>query len=469
MTFSLRRATICLACLLLLTSCGEKETPPTDQMTNNKIIVKDPTKEEIWTTQEITRTGAKNIAADISTSGVIGITFFEERPNSEEDCTELGVDPPPLKQIWTLYYAQNQGGSWQEEEVLKRPFVGVPSGLDLAFSSAGEPHIATMSGEPLTGLVKYCGVNDVAVLRKTGGAWQEEIAVRDSDEAATGDPASDYGAVIGLWPALAFGPSDEAILLYKDIHGGGLQSDDRRRADLEMAIKQGGGWSALPVDMGRGAGDHNEVIIDGQGRTVIAYHIPTEAQVMAQQGIWLKRGALGEELSGADTVQIFNQSSPDGNALLWDANENRLHVLYHHPTRGYPVWLQQTDDTKFTSLSEGWEDTDIGDSRYDEGYDASLGMSSKNQLLTAYYRCTKASRNVGDCLPEDDALIFKWRDGDKWVEEVVDLGEDGALCGMDPELLVGDGDIVSLVYRCETIDQGELITTVKMATRRSLK
>ena len=453
-------------------ACSNGNAGAGDMEADTPIKVKDPDQRERWTSQEVTRTGAKHLSAASAPDGTIGVAFFEEAPSVGEECVELGVDPAPIKQLWGLHYASRRGGgSWREEEIAREPFVGAPAGLDLAFSSQGEAHVATMSGAPLTGLVKYCGVHDAALLIRGADGWEAQTAVRTSAEAKSGDPASDYGEVIGLWPALSFTADGGLVLAYKDIHGGGLQSDDRRRADLELAYREAGGaWRALPVDMGRGAGDHIEIALDRSDRITIAYHIPTAAQQGAQQGIWLRRGALGENLSeatAAESVQLFNLSSPDGNALLWDASSNKLHVLYHHATRGYPVLLSQQDDAEFTSLSEGWQEVELGDGRFDQGYDASLAVDSQGRLMAAYYRCTKSTGTIGDCTPQDDALVFAWKDGERWVEEIVDAGSEGALCGREPELLAGD-DTVSIVYRCETIESGELIATIKIAERRML-
>jgi len=47
--------------------------------------------------------------------------------------------------------------------------------------------------------------------------------------------------VVGFWPALAFDQNGNAAIAYRDVHTGVLQSDDWRRADLELAFGSGGG------------------------------------------------------------------------------------------------------------------------------------------------------------------------------------------------------------------------------------
>ena len=102
---------------------------------------------------------------------------------------------------------------------------------------------------------------------------------------------SDYGYVVGYWPSLAKSQSGTKLLAWQDVHGGSLQRDDLVRADLEVAIKNDGGWSYEAVDFGEGAGVYNRAFFDSEGRPAVLYYIPIEAAQAerVRLGIWLAR------------------------------------------------------------------------------------------------------------------------------------------------------------------------------------
>lgn len=421
-----------------------------------------------WTLEVLARDAGEEISVARSASGDVGVAFFADAGVRDGDCTEAveAGTPAPPKIRWGLSYARRGQDSWSIEEVRQPIYQSRPRGLDLAFDPSGIAHIAVMTGDPIPPLISYCGANDVGYLTRTGeGAWELETAVTSSGEAAIGEPASDYGEVVGLWPALGYDAEGNPAIAYKDVHAGGIQSDDRRRADLELAWRQGG-WDALPVEMGIGAGDHNEMVFDGEDRLTLAYYIPTENQAQeAKKGIWVRQYQDDETWR---LVQLYNQGTPTAHSLLWHPDEEALYVAFYESSKGFPRLAKLVDDAEFESPSAGWVFEDIGDSRYDEGYDSSMALTESGRLAIAYYRCTESTMSLGDCLPQDDALVFKWRDRDEWVTEIVDEGDDLGLCGMDPSLTIdADGHAV-IAYRCEETVDGELRTVVKVAQRRAL-
>lgn len=442
-----------------ISACSPDPDPEPSE-NNSTPVTQPPRPTAKWTSQTIAEDAGLHIR--LATDGQnVGVAYFADTSFEDGDCTELGVDPAPVRKRWNLYYAQRDGESWTPEVALDPIYVDQPSGLDLAIHD-NTPMIATMTGAPVE-TIRFCGVNDLGLLTRSGGAWTSETAAATSADAATGDEASDYGEVVGLWPSMAIDSNGDVAIVYKDVHAGGIQSDDRRRADLELAYRQGG-WANTPVDWGRGAGDHNQLVFDADDRLTVMYHIPTASQDAGKQGIWARRQA---EDGAWDEVQLFNQPSAAGHALMWHPEEQRLVGLYHQSTKGYPALVEQDPEGDFTSL-ESWTTTDIGDSRYDEGYSASIATSKSGRLAVAYYRCAKSTSTIGDCLPADDALVFKWRDRDEWVTEIVDDGDAEGLCGMSPSMVIDDSGEVTIAYRCETVRDGLLVNTVKIAKRKVL-
>jgi hypothetical protein len=405
----------------------------------------------------------------VSETGEVGVAFFATSPVEGDTCSEVMSDDPPNKMFWALRFASATGqaledGSWQTETVADILSLAEPRGLDFAYAPDGTAMVATMTGEPVV-QPSYCGANDVGLFRRNGADdWSLDTAVSTSDEAATGEPASDFGDVVGYWPALAFDGAGEAVIAYKDVHAGGLQGDDRKRADLELA-RQGGGWSSSPVDVGRGAGDYNTVAVDAQNRPILAHYNPVETASGPQLGVWVARPSSSDD--SFDTVQLFNQATADGPTLVIHPDDDLPRVLFYNSSEGYPEIAVQIDEAQFSSISSGWELSDIGDARYDEGYDASLALNPDGQMAAVYYRCAEVASGLGNCTPADDALVFAWEDAGDWTHEIVDAGGDG-LCGRRPSLGFDDSGFAHMAYECETLVDGELETQIKYARRKPL-
>jgi hypothetical protein len=405
----------------------------------------------------------------VSGAGEVGVAFFATSPVEAEVCTEVSSEDPPNKMFWALQFASIAGaevvdGSWQIDEVADILSLAEPRGLDFAYAPGGAATIATMTGEPVE-QPSYCGANDVGLYRRDGaGDWSLETAVSSSGEAATGEAASDYGEVVGYWTALAFDSAGEAVIAYKDVHAGGLQGDDRKRADLELA-RQGGGWSASAVDIGRGAGDYNSVAVDSQDRPIVAYYNPVESTAGPQLGVWIARASADDD--SFDKVQLFNQASEDGPSLVIHPDDDLPRVLFYNSSEGYPELATQLTDAEFGSIGAGWELSDIGDARYDEGYDASLALNPNGQMAAVYYRCADVADGLGSCSSADDALVFAWEDAGDWTREVVDAGGEG-LCGRHPSLAFDDSGYAHIAYECETLVDGGLESQIKYARRKPL-
>ncbi|MDD9945211.1 MAG: hypothetical protein OXU20_29480, partial [Myxococcales bacterium] len=201
----------------------------------------------------------------VTGDGNAAVAYYATKARDMGLCDEIEGDDLPMRMLWDLWYAQESATGFAAEPIGEVLSFNVPQGLDMAVDPAGAPAVATLTGGPHVAL-RFCSANDVGFYRRVGaGNWQVTAAVRTSGEAATGDAASDYGEVVGHWPGLAIDASGNAAIAYKDVHAGGIQNDDLERADLEVALQNGGGWRAVPVDWGKGAGSYNRALFDAEG------------------------------------------------------------------------------------------------------------------------------------------------------------------------------------------------------------
>ncbi|MFU8802644.1 MAG: hypothetical protein ACNA8W_02435 [Bradymonadaceae bacterium] len=408
-----------------------------------------------------------HLRMDVSPQGDVGVAFFAIEHEVGELCEEFELDDKPTKLHWTLHYAQLDAGAWQAETVAAPNFSGPPSGLDFKYSPHGVPVIASMAGDPVwRGTFGYCGVNDAALYYREGHEnWRIETAVSESNEAATGHGPSDFGYVVGYWPALAFDSAGDPGLAYKDVHSGGLQRDDFGRADLEFARRSGGSWSTVAVDYGGGAGNFNRLIFDQGDVPIIAYYKPTESHLEERLGVWVTR--LGDDGETWEQVHLFARGAPEGPDLLVHPDTGDLHVVFYNSRMGNPTLATLGDRAGFESIS-AWDLEDIGDPAFDEGYTPSIAVSPTGELALAYYRCARASDGLGDCKDVNDGLIFAWKDGAEWKREIVDAGGEGE-CGRRPALRFDGAGRAIIAYRCENLVDGQVDAHVKFARRESLR
>ncbi|PKN54957.1 MAG: hypothetical protein CVU56_23765 [Deltaproteobacteria bacterium HGW-Deltaproteobacteria-14] len=364
---------------------------------------------------------------------------------------------------WALSYAAPDGAGWRVEPVADVLHLGPPRGFDLAVAPDGTPTIAALTGEPAT-LPPYCGANDLGLYRRgAGGAWTVEVAVAESDEAATQEPASDFGTVVGLWPALAYDPDGNALIAYRDVHGGSLQGDDFTRADLEVAWQAGGAWRHVPVDWGRGAGELNAAAFDGEGRPVLLQVNPRDDLIASERGLWVLRSS--DDGATWERFRLFRGGMGERPSLAVDPTDGAVWAAWYDGALGLPYVARLADPGRFEDEA-GWEISEIGDHVYDEGRYPSIAVSAAGVVGVAYQRCGRASDGIGDCDPSWDAVVFAWRDGPVWEREVVEDEPDG-LCGTYAGLVFA-GEAPVVFYQCQVRHGDDFVTELRAARREAL-
>ena len=190
-----------------------------------------PYQDDPWFEKFSIEGGGMGLHARLKTSpsGVIGVAYWSTDGTEGELCEGIEVDDPPLEVRWSLKYARwRETEGWDVRAVADPLLLGLPPGLDLSYSDSGTPLVFAISGEPDAD-IRYCGGNDLGLFTPANDPedpWEVQWVVEESDQAMSGDQASDYGTVVGYWPSVAYGPSGERMVVYQDVHGGSLQRDD---------------------------------------------------------------------------------------------------------------------------------------------------------------------------------------------------------------------------------------------------
>ncbi len=452
------RATL-LVCAVVLGACdddGGDDTPVKDA----EVTMRPPRPTDDWTIEAPIATDGAGLHADLAAGpgGVLGVAWFDTVPETGEACTEVG-DSPPDKVFWTLRYAGRDGTAWSTEAAHRVLLLGAPLGLALAFDDEAVPHIATMTGEPLA-MQKYCGANDLGLLRRRGeDDWALETVAVSSATAPAGDAASDFGEVVGPWPALAFDADGQPAVAYKDVHSGAIQGDDLTRADVAFAW-QTGGWQHEVVDFGRGAGDYSVLAFDLDGRPVLTWHTPVEHPSESRRGVWVaRRGADGAWAK----VRLYEGSTVDGPDVVAHPDTGDLWVSYYEPVAKQPVIRRLAAGADLAD-ADAWEREVVPTEGFDEGRHARRAVAPDGGLAAVWYRCAKAT--AGDCTPDDDAVVVGWRDeAGGWAREVVDAGDRG-LCGTYPDLAFEADGRLRVIYQCSRARGASFEFQLETAVRR---
>lgn len=408
-----------------------------------------------WTTEPVLA-GGVGLQPALAThpNGSVSLAFFGARGVVTGPCDALG-DAPPDQVTWDIHLATRTAAGWTSQIVAQPLLVGDPAGLALAYTPAGEAVLAVPSGAPNVGF-RYCGANDLALLR-AASAFAPEVVVSESAQAASGLPASDFGTVVGVWPALAFAPDGSAAVAWKDVHAGSIQRDDLARADLELARGAAGGWAYTAVDAGRGHGDHTAIAFDPDGRLVIADENPVE-ETEDRLGVWVRR----EAADGFEAVRLSELPGGSRPGLAFEAS-GAVWVSFHDAAGGRPMVAYLADPTAFADLS-AWTFEAVGDARYREGRGVQVAVSPQGFPSLVWYRCGRVGEV--ECRADQDGVVFAWRADGEWMREVVEAGGD-APCGQDPQLAYDADSRAWVAWRCNR-PAGDGFESVVEAARRSV-
>lgn len=449
---------LCASCFDHRDNNDDEVSPP------RKPRPRPPFKDDPWFEKYLVDGGGMGLHAKLALSpgGQIGVAYWSTDGEEGEPCEGLMLDDPPLEVTWALKFANwNEEYGW-EAEVVDRPLLlGNPPGLDLDYQRSGQPVISSLAGEAIPEL-RYCGGGNLSLFTPSSAAdsesWDVEYVVETSDQAMSGEAASDFGSVVGYWPSQFIADNGSRMVVYQDVHGGSLQRDDLVRADLEVALQTqpGGGWSYEVIDLGEGAGIFNQALITSSAERLVLYYISFDAQMAERQrqGLWLARRKVDGEW---ERGLVFGGPTR-GQPSLVEYGDG-IAVAYYDPQSRRPV-VAILSDTSTLQDSGSWRRIELGDLRYNEGHSPSLQVLADGRLGVAWYRCGPAE--VEECRPSDDAVVFSYPErllteeeqmmGEDalngiWKIEIVESGEE-ALCGFSPQLLIDRSQRAWVTWQC---------------------
>ena len=450
---------------LFLYSCFDHREAEPNVEPSRKPRPRPPFKNDPWFEKYLIDSGGMGLHGKLSRApdGSLGIAYWSTDGQEGEACVDIEVDDPPLDVRWALKFAQwNDDEGWQSELVSNPLLLGNPPGLDLDYQSTNKPIISALAGDAIPEL-RYCGGGNLTLFTPPTNSdsqeWEYEYVAETSNQAMSGNEASDFGFVVGYWPSLSQNRSGKRMIVYQDVHGGSLQRDDLVRADLEVALQDNpnGAWRYEVIDLGEGAGIYNQALITESNDYLALYYISFDAQQAERQrqGLWLsKRNDNGEWTKAL----VYGGPTRGEPSLI--SYKNGLAIAYYDQQARRPVLvilssLDQIDDPST------WQKIMLGDLRYNEGHSPSLKQLPDGRLALAWYRCGPAE--VEDCRSSDDAVIFSYPDRQEsedisemeaqdelqgsWVIEIVESGEE-ALCGFGPQLEIDGDDQIWVSWQC---------------------
>lgn len=432
-----------------------------------------PFKDDPWFEKYVIEGGGVGLHPQLALSpgGLLGVAYWSTDGEEGEPCDGIEVDDPPLEVRWKLRYATwDEESGWKSEQVSRPLLLGNPPGLDLDYDRSGKPMVTSIAGEAIPEL-RYCGGGNLSIFTPSSDSsaeeWDVEYIVETSDQAMSGEPASDFGFVVGYWPSQSMSQSGSRMIVYQDVHGGSLQRDDLVRADLEVALTIGNGdsWTYEVIDLGEGAGIYNQSLITNE-QFLALYYISFDAQQSERQrqGIWLAH----RQDSGEWSRGLVFGGPTRGEPSMIPFNDG-VAVVYYDSLARRPI-LAILEDLTQISDSEAWARIPLGDLRYNEGHSPSITRLPDGRIGVAWYRCGPAE--VEECRPNDDAVIFSYpelnagvidevtesaNDGSAeltleslrgaWKIEIVESGEE-ALCGFSPNVIVDRAQRVWVTWQC---------------------
>lgn len=295
------------------------------------------------------------------------------------------------------------------------------AGIALAFDPVtGEPVMSYLGGDPgfVVGQSIFWFQSDAVINRRSGGTtWTETVIATDGDQITCGNPVSDRGFLVGLWPAIAFDSTNKMYLAYRDGHDGQFPMQDWAGSDVEL-------WEgAMPPTAGSclaqggnnkdAYGGHNQMVIGAGDQPAIIYD-----------------QMFGTSDSNGINV-FFQKRNPNGTwtptgSLLTVSNTQTGAVLAYDPTEGYGIAFvdRGTNELGYVNSVNGttWNSIDPVFGSGSGGWYPSLAMDPINhEPAIAFYVCSpRASVIETGCTTTEDKLVVTQRVVGTWRETVVD-------------------------------------------------
>lgn len=293
-------------------------------------------------------------------------------------------------------------------------------GLAIAFNpTTGEPTVSYVGGDPgfIMGMSIYWFQSDAVINVRSGGTWTETIVAAEGGEVTCGNPVSDRGLLVGLWPALLYDPTGTLYYAYRDGHDAQFPQQDWNGSDVEIFEGAPPGMMGKCVSAGgnnkQAWGGHIQLAM-GNGQPAMIYdQMFGTSDQNGSNVVFQERDAVGNWGSPAVLLNISNTQS--GPSLAWDSMEGW----------GVAVVDRATNELSYVSrppMSMTWSAPDPVFGAGSGGWYPSLAMDPVfHEPAIAFYVCSaRNSVNETNCLTNEDELRIMQRVSGNWRETVVD-------------------------------------------------
>jgi hypothetical protein len=293
-------------------------------------------------------------------------------------------------------------------------------GLSMVFDPlTGEPVLSYLGGAAgvEVGMSVFWFQSDAVINRRTGGSvWTESIVAASGDQVTCGNPVSDRGFLVGLWPALAVDATGKLYLAYRDGHNGAFPMQDWAGSDVELW--EGAGTPSTGSCLAQGGlnkdawGGHNQLAVCGPELAIVHDQMFGGADTNGSNVIFQKRTAAGAWSSPAVLLTVSNtQTGP---------------VLACDPIEGFGVSVvdRATNALVYTNSLNGqaWNTPDPVSGAGSGGWYPSIAMDPvRHEPAIAFYNCSpRSSVNETGCLTTEDELVVSQRQAGTWRQVLVD-------------------------------------------------
>lgn len=293
-------------------------------------------------------------------------------------------------------------------------------GLSIAFNpTTGEPTVALVGGAAgfVEGESIYWFQSDAELRRRSGGTWTSQIVATTGDQASCGNPVSDRGLLVGVWPALAHDSTGKLYYAWRDCHDAQFPMQDWGGSDVELAEMTGTSASLRALrcggnDKGGWGGHINMVLGPGEQPAMVFDRMQTTADSEGKDVIFQRRNPDGSWTNTSIVLTVANTQS--GPTLAYDSQlgygiavfDRTENVLNYTESANGTVW-----DAPYQIVGAG-----------SSGWYPSLAMDPINhEPAVAYYHCSaRAGLNSDACPKGEDELRVAQRIAGNWRETLVD-------------------------------------------------
>ncbi|MFT3711633.1 MAG: hypothetical protein QM817_28685 [Archangium sp.] len=342
---------------------------------------------------------------------------------------------------YDLKYLEWNDGTLTAPQTIR--YVQRKVGLSLQFQpTSREPAIAFLGGDDtfVPGMSIFWFQSDAVLATRNGATWTQTTVAQNSNDVDCGNPVSNNGFLVGLWPALAYDGAGNMVFVWRDGHdttnmawyGSDVESAEGTLTNFtRRCVNQGGNGG---VDGKPAWGGRNQLAIGVNGEPALVYDRVQSGADNAGIQVWFQK-RVGTSWTLAQRILDTNDTTT-GASIAYDSTEGYAVAAVDAPSGGL----------RYVSSADGvtWNAPDEVFGSGSGGWYPSLAIDpATHDPHIAYYICSpRDGVPATSCQASDDELRVAGRTPGGWNSVLVD--KEG---GWNPKLgFFADGRRV-IVYR----------------------